>query len=431
MPSCAAVMARTLKEAGITMMFGLPGGEILEFLEAARREGIGFILTREEGTAAFMADVTGQIQRAPGVCVATLGPGAVNMALGVANAYLDRSPLIAITASLATSAEPYAPHQNLDLNAIYRPFTKMAITLDGFDTERKVREAYAMSIASRMGPVHIALPSDVAKLPDRRSDGDGLKGITVALPHSESHPNLEAVTDMIRAARRPVVILGLDINPHTDVESVRAAVERLGAPTFVTPKAKGILPADHPLFFGVCAGVAGDSAIVDFFSRADLLIGIGFDPVESDKLWHHTMKLVSIGPETIAFGDFRPCAEAVGDLNVMLQMLAGETFGPFAWDEEDELQFRNLLNRFSSPPQEGSGGLSPTEVTRMIRALAPRDTMLVTDVGCIKSVSSQYWDTFSPLTFFLSNGLSAMGYGFSGAMASRRKTCAPSMNWAF
>ena len=93
MPTCAEVLARTLREAGVTRMFGLPGGEMLDFLEAARRAGIRFILTRHEATASFMADVTGQIQRRPGVCVATLGPGAVNMTLGVANAYLDRSPV--------------------------------------------------------------------------------------------------------------------------------------------------------------------------------------------------------------------------------------------------------------------------------------------------------------------------------------------------
>src|SRR5918995_6490541 len=114
--TCAEVLARTLRSSGIDVMFGLPGGEILDFIEAARRAGIRFVLTRHEATAAFMADVTGQIRRQPGVCVSTLGPGAVNMTLGVANAYLDRSPLVAITASLSRSSVPYATHQQLDLN---------------------------------------------------------------------------------------------------------------------------------------------------------------------------------------------------------------------------------------------------------------------------------------------------------------------------
>ena len=124
MPTVAEVLATTLRDAGVERMYGLPGGEILAFIEAARQVGIEFILVRHEAVAAFMADVSGQIERKPGVCVSTLGPGALNLTLGVANAFLDRSPLIAITASMSTAAAPYATHQQLDLNAVFRPFTK-------------------------------------------------------------------------------------------------------------------------------------------------------------------------------------------------------------------------------------------------------------------------------------------------------------------
>src|SRR5262245_13172762 len=180
----AQVLARTLRAAGITRMFGLPGGEILDFIEAARVEGIEFLLTRHEATASLMADVTGQIQRSPGVCVATLGPGAVNMTLGAANAFLDRSPLIAITATLARKNLGVATHQDLDLNAVYQPFTKLAITLDGEDTEAKVRQAIAASMSPRMGPVHIALPSDIARTEDRvvGNAKDGFSTIRIKHP---------------------------------------------------------------------------------------------------------------------------------------------------------------------------------------------------------------------------------------------------------
>jgi len=156
MPTCAYVLAKTLKAGGVTTLFGLPGGEILTFVEAAKRVGIDFLLTRHEATASLMADATGQMLRRPGVCVSTLGPGAVNMTLGVANAYLDRSPLLAITASTATSAAPYATHQNLDLSAVYRPFTKAVLTLDGQDTEAKVRRAFRTAMTPRMGPQYPA-----------------------------------------------------------------------------------------------------------------------------------------------------------------------------------------------------------------------------------------------------------------------------------
>lgn len=418
MPTCAEVVARTLKDAGVTRMFGLPGGEMLDFLEAARRAGIRFILTRHEATAAFMADVTGQIQRRPGVCVATLGPGAVNMTLGVANAYLDRSPVIAITASLARASAPYATHQQLDLNAVYRPFTKQAITLDGEDTEGKVREALRVTRAPRMGPVHIALPSDVARGEDRPSAR--AMGFTVEPPPigPASPEAIDRVASAILATRRPIVILGLDLDPRADVAAVRAFVKHMGAPTFVTPKAKGLLPEDHPLFGGVCAGVAGDRVVLDLFARADLLIGVGFEPVESDKLWHHTMPLVSVGPVSIAAGDFRPQAEAVGDVAATLAELGRGPHVPRAWEPGTLARFREDLERVLRPATRPRG-LSGYELTRALRGLFPRDTILATDVGSIKSITSQAWAAYEPLTFFESNGLSAMSYSFPAAMAAR------------
>ena len=418
MPTCAEVLARTLKDAGVTRMFGLPGGEMLDFLEAARRAGIRFILTRHEATAAFMADVTGQIQRRPGVCVATLGPGAVNMTLGVANAYLDRSPVVAITAALARSSAPYATHQQLDLNAVYRPFTKQAITLDGEDTEGKVREALRITRAPRMGPVHIALPSDVARGEDRPSALTTRIAVEPPPIGPASADAIERVAAAIAAARRPIVILGLDLDPRTDVAAVRAFVKHMGAPTFVTPKAKGLLPEDHPLFGGVCAGVAGDRVVLDLFSRADLLLGIGFEPVESDKLWHHTMPLVSVGPVSIAAVDFRPQAEAVGDVAATLAELGRGPHVPHAWEPATLARFREDLERVLRPVSKPKG-LSGFELTRALRGLSPRDTILATDVGSIKSITSQAWAAYEPLTFFESNGLSAMSYSFPAAMAAR------------
>ncbi|MGE5813888.1 MAG: thiamine pyrophosphate-binding protein, partial [Acidobacteriota bacterium] len=209
MPSCAEVLARSLRRAGVTRIFGLPGGEILQLVEAARAAGIRFVLTRHEAHAAFMADVTGQLTGVPGVCVSTLGPGAVNMTLGVANAFLDRSPLIAITAAHACANAPYATHQNLDLNAVYTPFTKLTFTLNGFDTRSKVERALQVALAPRRGPVHIALPGDVASRDDRESTtasgGQGPEAIG-RLPVSPAA--IGEIHREIRSAKRPIAILG-------------------------------------------------------------------------------------------------------------------------------------------------------------------------------------------------------------------------------
>ena len=417
MPTCAEVLARTLQAGGVTTVFGLPGGEILDFVEAARRVGIDFVLTRHEATASFMADATGQMLRRPGVCVATLGPGAVNMTLGVANAFLDRSPLLAITAATSTAARPYATHQQLDLNAVYQPFTKAALTLDGEDTARKVRRAFRTALEPRMGPVHIALPSDVARVADRQISDPADEPLE---PAAVPSPSADAIGQMIarlREARRPVVLLGFDLVPD-DANAVRRFVEHLGAPVFVTPKAKGMLSEDHPQFFGVCAGVSGDGAIVDFLTSADLLVGVGFEPVESDKLWHQTMPLVNIGPLSIVAGRFRPALELEGAVGESLVVLSDADLGGVEWTDGELTTFRRRLASILEPAASGEAGLSPSAVVRRLRDIMPRKTIATTDVGSVKFVTSQVWTTYEPMTFFESNGLSSMSYGLPAAMAA-------------
>jgi acetolactate synthase-1/2/3 large subunit len=419
MPTCAEVLAGTLRDAGVTRMFGLPGGELLDFLEAARTAGIDFILTRHEAVAALMADATGQLTRQPGVCVSTLGPGAVNLTLGVANAFLDRSPLIAITAARATTAVPFATHQQLDLNAVYRPFTKQTLTLDAVNTAATVRRAWRTALEPRMGPVHIALPSDIARQQERQAEDPASVGLTPDSPPAPAQAAVDRMARAIKRARRPVVILGLDLDPNTTPASVRLFVEALGAPVFVTPKAKGILPEDHPLFFGVCGGQAADAVVLEFFGKADLLIGVGFEPVESDKLWHQTMPLVSIGPVSIASGEFRPALELTGDVVTSLTALGAIQWKSLEWTGEECVAFLAELDRRLRPAVRPAHGLSPYEVTRCLRDLFPSETIVATDVGSIKLIVSQAWRSTRPLTFLESNGLSAMGYSFPAAMAAK------------
>ena len=419
MPTCAEVLATTLREAGVVRMFGLPGGEMLDFLEAARKAGIDFILTRHEAVAALMADAAGQIARQPGVCVSTLGPGAVNLTLGIANAFLDRSPLIAITATHATTALPFATHQNLDLNAVYRPFTKQTVTFDGVNTAATVRRAWRTALEPRMGPVHFALPSDVARQEEWQTEDPASVTLSPDPLPPPDRDALERLTGEIKKARRPIVILGLDLDPMTTPAAVRRFVEALGVPVFVTPKAKGMLPEDHPQYFGVCGGLAADAVILDFFKKADLLIGVGFDPVESDKLWHQTMRLVSIGPVSIAAGEYRPGLEVTGDVVESLTALAAIEFGPFKWSGDECAAFLADLERTLRPVSRPANGLSPYEVTRCLRDLFPPETILTTDVGSIKLIVSQAWRSTRPLTFLESNGLSAMGYSLPAAMAAK------------
>jgi acetolactate synthase-1/2/3 large subunit len=266
----------------------------------------------------------------------------------------------------------------------------------------------------RRGPVHIAIPSDVARGEQR----DGPSATSRARRHSRDGGSLGEVVAAIQAARRPVAILGLDLDPRAHAAPVRAFVEALGIPVFVTPKAKGMFPEDHPQFHAVCAGVSGDGTIVDFLAGSDLLVGIGFDPVESDKLWHHTMPLVSIGPESIAAGSFRPRAEVTGDLDRLLQAVLDRLDHAFEWQPSDATTFRARLQSVLRPAARPRG-LSGYELTLRLRERFPRDTIFTTDVGSVKMITSQAWAAYEPLTLFESTGLSAMSYAIPAAMAVR------------
>jgi len=214
------------------------------------------------------------------------------------------------------------------------------------------------------------------------------------------------------------VIFGLDLNPRQDVTAARDFAEKLGVPVFVTPKGKGLFPEDHALFGGTCAGVAGDAVIVEFFKKADLLIGLGFEPVESDKLWHRDMKVASIGPVTIAESEYKPHVEAVGDVPHTLAEIGKTSSCQFEWTADDLRKLRAELRDVLTAPGP-TNGLSGFALTERLRQLMPRDTILATDVGAIKSITSQAWASYQPLTFFESNGLSAMSYGVPAAMAAR------------
>ena len=219
----------------------------------------------------------------------------------------------------------------------------MAITLDGHDTAAKVRRALreTRDAADGSGPYRGA-ERYRARAGTRARRRRGHRHRTAASARADPDA-LARVAAELELARRPVLILGLDLDPYHHAQPARAFAERLGVPVFVTPKAKGLFPEDHPLFCGVCAGVAGDSVILDFFKQSDLLVGLGFEPVESDKLWHRDMTLVSIGPVSIARGDYRPHAEAVGDVRACARRSRRRPLGPYAWTPGEMAAFRDEL----------------------------------------------------------------------------------------
>lgn len=417
MATNAEAIAATLADAGIDCAFGLPGGEITVLIEACRRAGIRFYLTGHEASAAFMADVTGQITGRPGVCLATLGPGAVNLGLGVANAMLDRSPVLAITADLSTSLAPHFPHQRLPLGRLFGAVAKASATVNGRGTDEVVRRAISLATAPPPGPVHLALPSNLAASAAGAGPAPGDFGPPLQPPRAEETPPTTALAeahDLLAGADRPLVLVGLGCGPR-DAAALRAFIDRTGWPFVVTPKAKGMLPEDAPGFLGVAGGMAIDAAVLETIEAADVLLGVGFDPVECDKDWYVRRRIANLSRASTAEGGYRPI-EVIGDIGASVAALA--PLAPRPWPEALLVAARARI-RPEPLTFPAGGGLSPLAAMRALRDVAPRETVLSCDVGSHKYYCGQFWTTYEPLTFFMSNGLSGMGYGVPAAIAAK------------
>lgn len=396
-------MAAALAARGVQYVFGLPGGEIVAFLDACRRADIRFLLTGHEASAAWMAQVTGQITGVPGVCASTLGPGATNLVTGVANAWLDRAPMLAVTAQIPAAAMETMTHQRLPLDRLFAPVTKGSFSVGLGDTMALVDYGMDLAAAPRPGPVHISLASDLAV---REYHGQPQQ-VNIELSAGAA-ADLHAINARLEAAARPVVIVGLGATPVT-APAIRAFIDKLQAPFLVTPKAKGIVDEDHPLFAGVASGMAIDRDIVETIKSADLIVGIGFDPVECDKTWFADVDVVSFDSASMAEGRYRPL-EAIGDLVPLISSLSPKSK---PWPVELFERRRAAIRR------QPLSGLSPLRLIEELRAIFPRDGIAACDVGSHKLVMGQFWRSYAPGTFFMSNGLSGMGFGLPAAIAAQ------------
>ncbi|HEV8146974.1 MAG TPA: thiamine pyrophosphate-binding protein [Bryobacteraceae bacterium] len=406
MPTHADALAGVLAERGVEYVFGLPGGEVVAFIDACRRAGLQFLLTGHEASAAWMAQVVGQITGVPGVCAATLGPGATNLVTGIANAFLDRAPVLAVTAQIPAAAYPTMTHQRLALNEMFAPITKRSVAIGDGDTAQIARDAMNLAAAPRPGPVHLSLANDVAIRE--------CSSTRAAIPAEPLRtPPIDATLSRITASQRPLILIGLGATPAC-APAIRALVDNLGAPFLVTPKAKGIVSEDHPLFVGVASGMAIDRDIVETIRTADVVLAIGFDPVECDKDWFATTNMISIDSATMAEGAYHPL-EAIGAIDQLVAALT-PSLTPKPWPADLLAARRRAIQR---QPRESSTALSPLRVIEELRSIFPRDGILTCDVGSHKLMLGQFWRAYEPGTFFMSNGLSVMGFGLPAAIAAQ------------
>jgi acetolactate synthase-1/2/3 large subunit len=412
------VIIQYLAAAGIRHVFGYPGDPSVEFLEAARREGMSFILGSREGTAGLMAEAYGQLTGRPGVCLSTLGPGSTNLVNAVANAYLDRVPMLAISGQIERKREPYFTHQVVDHNRLFASISKWTVAVQPDTVGTIMRKALRVACAERPGPVHLTTAADVV--------GAEATDHAISLPPMQSRRTPQifstdgAETDPVKrlkAARRPVILAGISAVRGEATASLVRLAETIGAPVVVAPMAKGVMPEDHPYFAGTL-DMACNAFVWDFLKGADLLLAVGFDAVELIKPWPLTMPIIHI--DSVANTDqiYQADLEIVGDIAHILDAIAAAAGNLGRWSAAEIAAHRKRLRELYYAGRV-AGHLNPTDVVDSVRALMPRDTVVSTDVGSHKLLVGQGWTTYSPRALLMTNGLSSMGFSLPAAIAAR------------
>lgn len=394
---------------------GHPGGEVVDLIEGLRASGLEFVLTRHETSAAFMADAMAAATGVPGVCVATLGPGATNLVTGVAQAWLDRSPVIALTGQLPDDRFDITTHQKLDLRAVYAPITKWQAHVSATNAGDVVDRALRVALRPRRGPVYLEVPSDVPRqdAPARASP----VGHSHAMP-PELTPAIDvgpagAAAQLLTRSARPLILAGMDANDDVTSARLLAFAEEWSIPVIDSPKSKGVFREDHPLFLGTIE-MLGTAKLFELIDTADLVLMVGLDPVELDRDWTADAKLIHL--DTVPNDDryFHESVEVIGPIHEAIdaiRSLCGT--GHAKWPAEEVRRWRDDFRAFVSPRRDG---LTAQRVLAAIRDALPEDAIATCDVGYNKAVTGQCWTAYAPKTFFMSNGLSSMGYGLPAAI---------------
>ena len=415
----AEVIVRRLEEAGVAWVFGIPSGPVLPLIEALRRSTVQFVLTTSETSAGFMAATVGHLTGTPGVCVATVGPGATNLTTGVGAAWLDRAPVLALTCNVGSAWLERRIQMRIDHCALFRPLTKASRVLTPETLDQSVLDVLQLATAEPPGPVHLDLPEDVAlaNVALANVEPNGRPPATNPRSPDVSEQLSATLQSALRQSRRPLLLTGLGATRLRSAECLREFVERNGIPFVSTLHAKGVLPESHPLWGGVL-GRARRTTVQRLVNQSDLIIAIGFDPVEINfEEW--------IGATPLVHADWQP-ADVSNDVNVLLnaggdldratECLAGLPATSNDWETGSLAEHRRVLDCELRP---ASTALSTHQVLDSLRERLPADAILTYDVGAHTHQVATQWRTDVRDTCISTNGWSSMGFGMPSAYAAR------------
>lgn len=415
----AELFVKCLEEEEVEYIFGIPGEETLDLMNAIEEsEKITFITTRHEQGAAFMADVYGRLTGKAGVCLATLGPGATNLVTGVADANLDGAPLVAITGQVGTDKMHITAHQYLDLTKMFEPITKRTKMIVRPDTVPEItRIAFKYAEGLNPGATHIDLPTNIAKM---EAPGVPLKK---KIPHAgfATAESIEMAAAIISQAENPVIIVGADA-VHADAsDGLTLLANMLKIPVVNTMMAKGMISFENEYSMWTI-GIPQRDYINQLFDKADLVITVGYDIVElNPSKWNrkNLLDIVHIGYETAHVNKYyQPKVEVVGDirssLNQMLIRAKRNSVPEFA------LALRSKIKaEHDSYADDLSFPMKPQRIINDIQKVLGEDDILVSDVGAHKMWIARHYNCQKPNTCIISNGFASMGIAIPGAVAAK------------
>jgi acetolactate synthase-1/2/3 large subunit len=408
------LLVAALANEGVDRIFGVPGEENLDVLESLRNSSIQLVLTRHEQAAAFMAATFGRLTGRPGVCLSTLGPGALNLSTGAAYAHLGAMPMVMITGQKGILSSRQARFQVVDVVAAMKPLTKLSRQIvSPHMIPTLVRESFRIAAEERPGPVHLELPEDIA--------AEECEALPMVPPHPMELPvahaeALDRAAAMILAARRPLVMLGAAASRPRSTEDLAQFVLRTRIPYFTTQMGKGTVPGGTALYMGTAA-LSERDYVHEAIERADLIITIGHDTIEKPPfiMGAGGPQVIHVGyqPATVEQVYF-PQAEVIGDIGPSLRLLADRVEGRIPQAGALLPLREGILARIADRATEQR--FTPQRLVHDIRQVIPADGIVALDNGMYKIWFARNYRTTVANTLLLDNALATMGAGLPSAM---------------
>lgn len=419
----AELFVKCLEAEGVKRIFGLPGEENAKLMIALADSNIEFVLTRHEQGAAFMAEVTGRLTGEAGVCLGTLGPGATNLITGVADANMDRAPLVVITGQADSKRQHKESHQNMDVVSMFEPVTKWATPVVHPDSVPEVvRKAFKLATTEKPGACHIELAEDIAKLPVDRPPQPSRR-LRRPVPDDKI---IDRALGAVRSAKRPVMIAGNGAIRRRATAQLQRFAEQTGIGVISTFMAKGCIPRCSPSYL-FTIGLQARDVVACAVEAADLIITVGYDMVEyPPRLWNPG------SDKRIVHLDFLPAeiddhyyieVEVVGDLAHALWMLnerVARDGGPkFDFAQQHQVRETMIADIAAHANDKTEGLIRPQKVLWDVReAMGPSD-ILLSDVGAHKLWIARHYHCDEPNTCLIPNGFCSMGFALPGAIAAK------------